>query len=93
VNDNKSDNRPNHTRGGNRSVAEPIKDLAFLILENSPTRKTFFKNRRPKHKPIANFRLRQIPNSDLAETCKSAFALTANRTKTFHVKHFCPIGP
>jgi hypothetical protein len=48
VNDNKSDNRPNHTRGGNRSVAEPIKDLAFLILENSPTRKTFFKNRKAK---------------------------------------------
>jgi hypothetical protein len=43
----------------------------------------FLKIARPKHKPIANFRLRQIPNSDLAETCKSAFALTANRTKTF----------
>jgi hypothetical protein len=35
VNDNKSDNRPNHTRGGNRSVAEPKMNLAFLILENS----------------------------------------------------------
>ncbi|MGO9723008.1 MAG: hypothetical protein ACLPOA_21065, partial [Methylocella sp.] len=53
----------------------------------------FLKIARAKHKPIENFRLRQIPNSDLAEPCKSAFAQTANRIKTFHVKQFCPIGP
>jgi hypothetical protein len=50
------------------------------------------KKHRLKHKPIANFRLRQIPDSHLAAPCKSAFAQTVNRTKTFHVKHFCPIG-
>jgi len=46
-----------------------------------------------KHKLIVNFRLRQITNSDLAEPCKSAFALTVIRTKMFHVKQFCRLDP
>jgi hypothetical protein len=35
--------------------------------------------------------LRQIPDLHLAAPRESAFAQTANRTKMFHVKHFCPI--
>ena len=42
---------------------------------------------------IANFRLPQILASYYLPRNKSAVAQTAHRTKTFHVKHFCPIEP
>jgi hypothetical protein len=38
------------------------------------------------------FRLRQIPASYHPPRSESAIAQTVNRTKMFHVKHFCPIG-
>ncbi len=50
------------------------------------------KNIRKNIIPIADFRLRQTPDSHLAAPCKSAFAQSVNRTKVFHVKRFCPIG-
>jgi hypothetical protein len=46
-----------------------------------------------KHKLNATFRLRQIPDSHLAAPRKSVYAQSVNRTKMFHVKQFCPIGP
>jgi hypothetical protein len=42
---------------------------------------------------IAGFFSPQIPSPHVAPPCDSTFAQTANRTETFHVKHFCPIGP
>ncbi len=52
----------------------------------------FKKNAKPKHNPIAIFRLRQIPTSYLAPPCARAIAQTVNRTKMFHVKLFGTIG-
>src|SRR5208283_3552174 len=42
---------------------------------------------------ISNVRLRQIPDSYQSPRNKCALAQIVNRTKTFHVKQFCPIGP
>ena len=36
--------------------------------------------------------LRKIPFSDRAALHKSAFVQSVNRTKMFHVKHFCKVG-
>ena len=47
----------------------------------------------PKPNLIAEFRSPRIPAPHVTPPCESIFAQTANRTKTFHVKHFCPIGP
>src|SRR5271169_5051443 len=42
-------------------------------------------------KSSSDVSLRKIPVSYRAPPCQNTFAQTVNRTKTFHVKHFCPI--
>jgi hypothetical protein len=90
----KSDDRPYPTRDNNRATADPREDRALIgIFYNSPQPgRHFLKTAGPKHKPITIFHLRQIPDSHFAASRKSALAQTVNRTKMFHVKHFCPIG-
>jgi len=53
----------------------------------------FLKITKPKPNPNAGFCLPQIPALHIALLYEGAFAQSVNRTKTFHVKHFCPIGP
>ncbi len=45
----------------------------------------------PQINPTAYLRLPKIPASYCTTLGKRALAQTANSTKTFHVKHFCPI--
>ncbi len=49
-------------------------------------------NTRPKLNPNPLVHLRKIPAAYRAPPCKSAFAQSINRTKMFHVKHFCKAG-
>jgi len=63
-----------------------------VFVARGPSTKRAQKKLTLKHKPIANVRLRQIPDSHIAAPRKSAFAQSVNRTKMFHVKQFCPIG-
>ena len=51
------------------------------------------KNKKAKLNTNLEFCSIKILAPYFAPPCESHFAQTVNRTKTFHVKHFCPIGP
>ena len=73
----------------------PFADLsvAYQAFGFINSREKILKITKPKLNPIAEFRSSQISVLHIAPPCEAAFAQSVNRTKTFHVKQFCPIGP
>ena len=71
----------------------PFADLsvAYQAFGFIHSREKILKITIPKLNPISELRSPQIASPYFAPPCEGAFARSVNRTKTFHVKHFCPI--
>ena len=74
----------------------------FLVINDSkggiglcrdPIARGFVKQVQAKPSRLCSNRSKDFAQKTIFAPCEAMILSTVNRTKMFHVKHFCPIGP